>query len=69
MNYLYPAIYSKDILTKLNWAVPLSDSNKIINNNLSNKLSYQIGKDNNNNNSMYYAYKGQAIGAKQIYII
>ena len=66
MNYLYPAIYSKDIITKLNWAVPISDSNKIINNNLSNKLSYQIGKDNNNMyyTRMYYTYKGQAIWSK-----
>lgn len=66
MNYLYPAIYSENITTKLNWAVKISDSNKIINNNLSNILSYQIGKDDN---SMYYTreytYKGQSSGAKQ----
>jgi len=66
INYLYPALYSKDVKTKLNWTVPISDSNKIINNNLSNRLSYEIGKDDK---SMYYTreytYKGQASKAKQ----
>lgn len=66
MNYLYPAIYSEDRTTKLNWSVPISGSNKIINNDLSNRLFYQIGKDNN---SMYYTreyeYKGKSSKSKQ----
>lgn len=68
MNYLYPAIYSDDITTQLNWAVPISDSNKIINNNLQNRLFYKIGKSKDNNIMYYtreYTYKGQSSGAKQ----
>ena len=68
MNYLYPAIYSDDITTKLNWAVPISDSNKVINNNLQNRLFYKIGKSKDNNIMYYtreYTYKGQSSNTKK----
>lgn len=66
VDYLYPAIYGEDITTKLNWAVPISDSNKAINNKLVNRFYFRSGK---NDNMIYYTYeytyKGQSSGTKQ----
>lgn len=73
MNYLYPAIYSDDITTKLNWTVPISNSNKVVNNNLQNRLFYKTDKSKDNNIIHYareYTYKGQASSTrKNIYYL
>ncbi|MGH4119268.1 S41 family peptidase [Clostridium sp.] len=66
MNYLYSSLYSDNITTKLNWFVPISNSNKIINNKLLNRLFYQSSKDDK---GFYYTreynYRGKSSERKQ----
>lgn len=65
-RYLYQAIYSDDVETTLNWFIPSSDLNKIINNNLKNKLFYQSSSDKDGcNYSRKYIYRGKAADNKQ----